>query len=285
MDVELSSTNTTLGSWPDCEAKKVTSPLSSALTLVGCTRLLTALLVRQSPGTHAAAVAGRGASRVASSIRTPIRSAGRRSWRSLMVSSQSVAEAEFQLEVAGDRVAAGDHHLVGLSAQRRRRDGVAQVAVARLRPADLRSRDSLDGLDHRKGAAEGAVAVLLADVAAVDVTGPVLDGNRLVEGELRERELAQQAEAADQVLAGGVDARSLAEGASVLRRLALADGGQPQGRERDQGEHPDDDQGGEQRAATMGAHHPREAASPRGLRICSLHVPPAARDTPSRFET
>src|SRR6266850_2365673 len=225
MDVELSSTNTTLGSWPDCEAKKVTSPLSSALTLVGCTRLLTALLVRQSPGAHAAAVAGRGASRVASSIRTAIRNAGRRSWRSLMVSSQSVAEAEFQLEVAGDRIAAGDHHLVGLSAQRRRGDGVAQVAVARFRSADLRSRDSPDGLDDGEGAAEGAVAVLLAEVAA-------------------------------QVLAGGVDAGSLAERAGILRRLPFADGGQPQGRDRDQGEHPDDDQGREQGAATVGAHHP-----------------------------
>src|SRR6266850_1736059 len=206
MDVELSSTNTTLGSWPDWEAKKVTSPLSSALTLVGCTRLLTALLARQSPGAHAAAVAGRGASRVASSIRTPIKSAGRRSWRSLMgFSSQSVTEAELELEVAGDRIAAGDHHLVRLSAKRGRSDGVAQVAVARLRPADLRSRDSPDGLDDRKG---------------------------------------------------GVDACSLAERAGILGRLPFADVGQPQGRDRDQGEHPDDDQGGEQGTATVGAHHP-----------------------------
>ena len=83
IEVELSSTSTTLGSWPDCEAKKVTSPLSSVLTVVGWTRLLTALFARQSPGLQdPAASAGRGASKAASSIASANTSAGRRSRRS-----------------------------------------------------------------------------------------------------------------------------------------------------------------------------------------------------------
>src|SRR4051812_33823307 len=82
MEVELSSTSTTLASCPDCEAKKVTSPLSSLPTVVGWTRLFTALFERQSAGLQVpAASAGRGASKAASSIASASTSAGRRSRR------------------------------------------------------------------------------------------------------------------------------------------------------------------------------------------------------------
>ena len=87
IEVELSRTKTMLGSCPDCEAKKVTSPRSSVVTEVGCTRLSTAALARQSPGLQLEppAEAGRGASTATSSRTTVISSAGRRSWRSRML--------------------------------------------------------------------------------------------------------------------------------------------------------------------------------------------------------
>ena len=62
IEVELSRMKTMLGSCPDCEAKNVTSPLSSVLTVVGCARAETALLFKQSLGLQAAASERAGAS-------------------------------------------------------------------------------------------------------------------------------------------------------------------------------------------------------------------------------
>src|SRR6266850_3151889 len=88
------------------------------------------------------------------------------------------------------------------------------------------------------------------------MAGPVLHWDRLIEGELGERELAEHAQPADQVLPCGVHASGLAELARVVERLPLADAGQAQGRDRDRGHDCDDVERCDQRAATMRAHHP-----------------------------